>query len=110
MPAENVFLELGSGEIATGGSEGSTPVRKDTKLATPAEIERVSRTFTRTTISPDGWKLNLRNADRGELYNLSADPLETENLFGRAAFADRQQQLTAQIHAWQRETADAVAL
>lgn len=110
MPSENVFMELGSGTAGTGSAEGGVPFKPGTKLATPIEIDRVTKTFTRTTVSPDRWKLNLRDADKGELYDLSSDPLETENLYGRAAFSDRQKMLTADIQKWQECTGDEVAL
>lgn len=56
---------------------------------------------TRTVVSPDGWKLCLRDTDRCQLYHLADDPGERTNLFytgGYGAVIDR---LTRRLRAWQ---------
>ncbi|MFO1447855.1 MAG: sulfatase-like hydrolase/transferase [Opitutaceae bacterium] len=103
MPAETVFLEWSP-------NSGKEKVKKGTTLATADAIARASQESTRTAVSPDGWKLNLRNTDQPELYNLLADPLETQNLFDAAACADVRKRITADIAAWQKHTDDSVKL
>ena len=48
-------------------------------------VKRAVDESTRTIVTPDGWKLCLRDKDLNELYNLNDDPFETRNLY-----ADRQ--------------------
>src|SRR5205814_1709587 len=56
-------------------------LKKGTTLAPKSQVEQAIGESTRTVISPDGWKLSLRDLDRNELYNLNDDPQETRNLF-----------------------------
>ena len=51
------------------------------KLADAETVERALSESTRAVISPDGWKLCLRDRDKNELYNLKADPGEKRNLY-----------------------------
>jgi arylsulfatase A-like enzyme len=61
---------------------------------------------TRATVSPDGWKLCLRDLDKDELYNLRADPHEEHNLFGRIDYKDVISRLSGQIYSWQQTVSD----
>jgi hypothetical protein len=54
---------------------------KESKLAGKADIDCALDQSTRAVVSPDGWKLCLRDKDKNELYNLGADPDERHNLF-----------------------------
>lgn len=63
---------------------------------------------TRTIVSPDGWKLSLRDADLNELYNLESDPNEMQNLYPGLAGKEIIQRLTGNIHRWQESVADKV--
>jgi arylsulfatase A-like enzyme len=95
--AENVFLEW---------APNRTKVRKGTKLARRRMVKRAIEESTRAIVTPDGWKLCLRDKDLNELYNLNDDPLETRNLY-----ADRQHtpviaRLTGEIHRWQESAND----
>ena len=101
MPVENVFLDW---------EPNTDKVKKGTKLATATEIERAVNESTRAVVTPEGWKLCLRDTDKSELYNLRADPLETVNLFGRAAHFDVQLRLTKEIYAWQQRVGDKLVL
>ncbi len=52
------------------------------------------------------WKLTWYDSDGdGELYDLEADPLEKENLFGRETLADVQAGLLDALHQWRRRYA-----
>src|SRR3982751_506136 len=72
MPADNVFLEW---------APNRTKIKKGTKLARRRMIKRAVEESTRAVVSPDGWKLCLRDKDANELYNLNDDPLERRNLY-----------------------------
>jgi arylsulfatase A-like enzyme len=94
---DNVFLEW---------APNRTKIKKGTRLARRRLIKRAVEESTRTVVSPDGWKLCLRDRDLNELYNLKDDPFETRNLY-----ADRQctsviSRLTGEIHRWQESAND----
>jgi arylsulfatase A-like enzyme len=78
------------------------------KLASYSEIQRCLRESTRAIVSPDGWKLCLRNKDKNELYNLRDDLDERRNLYYTGGHQDVIAQLTNEIHRWQRSVADNV--
>lgn len=101
-PAQNVFVEW---------SPGKTPkVQKRTKLGRPRQINLALKESTRAVITPDGWKLCLRDKDKNELYNLREDPHELHNLLGRAEHKSIVSKLTSQIHEWQRNVGDTIEL
>ena len=70
------------------------------------EINRAIEESTRTVVSPDGWKLCLRDKDLNELYYLPDDPLETRNLYEDPQSASVVSRLTDDIHNWQKATGD----
>src|SRR5262249_51030633 len=74
----NVFLEW---------APNRTKVKKGSRLARRRMIKRAIEESTRTLVSPDGWKLSLRDKDLNELYNLKNDPFETRNLYSVAQYA-----------------------
>lgn len=98
MPAEMVFVEWAPAR--------SAKFKEGTTLGTEEEIERVMQESTRAAISPDGWKLCLRDVDLNELYNLESDPHETENLYARREYTAVVARLTAEIHRWQERVGD----
>jgi hypothetical protein len=61
---------------------------------------RCIRESTRAVISPDGWKLCLRDFDKSELYNLGNDPGERQNLFYRSEGREGIGHLRNAIYAW----------
>jgi arylsulfatase len=79
------------------------------KLATEAQTKEAFAESTRTIVTPDGWKLSLRDKDKNELFNLKDDPDERHNLF---ASADKKTlgELTGAIHQWQEKTGDKLKL
>jgi N-acetylglucosamine-6-sulfatase len=87
-----------------------TKIKKGTSLAPRREIKRAIEESTRTVISPDGWKLCLRDKDLNELYNLNEDPLETRNLYEDRQYAPVISRLAGEIHRWQETTHDALKL
>jgi arylsulfatase A-like enzyme len=94
---ENVFLEW---------APNRTKIKKGTKLARRRTIKRAVEESTRTIVTPDGWKLCLRNKDLNELYNLNDDPLETRNLYADRRHASMISRLTGAIHEWQESAND----
>ena len=64
----------------------------------------------RTIVTPGGWKFNCSPLGEHELYNLSEDPYETNNLAGRAEYEHLMSDLRSQIEAWQEATGDEVSL
>lgn len=77
-----------------------------TSLATAQDINRCMHESTRAVISPDGWKLCLRDFDRNELYNLKEDPGEQRNLFYRREGHEMAADLGDAIYRWQEVTGD----
>ena len=96
-PPRNVFLEW---------APNRTKVKKGSRLARRRLIKRAVEESTRTIVSPDGWKLCLRDRDLNELYNLKDDPFETRNLYLDAQYASVVSRLTTEICRWQEATND----
>jgi arylsulfatase A-like enzyme len=96
-PAENVFIEW---------APNRTKVKKGTSLARRRMVKRAVEESTRTIVSPDGWKLCLRDKDLNELYNLNDDPLETRNLYSDRQYASVISRLADEIHRWQESAHD----
>ena len=97
MPSENVFIEW---------APNRTKIKKRTSLASRREIKRAVDESTRAVISPDGWKLCLRDKDLNELYNLNDDPRETHNLYEDRQYSPVISRLRGEIHRWQEATMD----
>jgi hypothetical protein len=69
-------------------------------------VKRAVEESTRTIVTPDGWKLCLRDKDLNELYNLNDDPLETRNLYANRQYASMISRLSDEIHRWQESAND----
>ncbi len=95
--SENVFIEW---------APNRTKIIKGTRIARRRIVKRAVEESTRTIVSPDGWKLCLRDKDSNELYNLQDDPFETRNLYADRQCAAVISRLTAEIHQWQESTKD----
>jgi arylsulfatase len=100
VPAEPVFLERAPARRAK--------LKQGTTLAKSEEIERAIGESTRAVVSPEGWKLCLRDQDKNELYNLRDDAEERHNLYYAGGHADVIARLTAEIHRWQERVQDTV--
>jgi len=98
---ENVFLEW---------APNRTKVKKGTKLARRRMVKRAIEESTRAIVTPDGWKLCLRDKDLNELYNLNEDPLETRNLYADRQYASVISRLADEIHRWQDAAKDKLKL
>lgn len=97
-PSETIFAEWG----------GRDNVLRHTHLK-PTNPEALHES-TRAAISPDGWKLCLRDLDKNELYNLHDDPREEHNVYHDAKYKDVLAKLSDAIHHWQERTSDRIAL
>jgi arylsulfatase A-like enzyme len=97
----NVFLEW---------APNRTKVKKGSRLARRRMIKRAVEESTRTLVSPDGWKLCLRDKDLNELYNLKEDPFETRNLYHDSQYAAVVSRFCTEIYRWQDATNDKLKL
>jgi arylsulfatase A-like enzyme len=96
-PPGNVFIEW---------APNRTKIKKGSKLARRRMIKRAVEESTRAVVTPDGWKLCLRDNDSNELYNLKDDPFETRNLYSDRQYASVISRLTGEIRRWQESTRD----
>jgi arylsulfatase A-like enzyme len=94
---ENVFLEW---------APNRTKVKKGTKLARRRLVKRAVEESTRTIVTPNGWKLCLRDKDLNELYNQKDDPVEMRNLYADRQYASVISRLADEIHRWQESAND----
>ena len=101
LPPESIFVEW---------APNRTKVKKGTSLAPRRMIKRAVDESTRAVVSPDGWKLCLRDKDLNELYNLKNDPLETRNLYSDRQYASVISRYAGEIHRWQGSTNDKVKI
>jgi hypothetical protein len=85
-------------------------VKKGSKLAWRRMIKHAVEESTRTIVSPDGWKLCLRDKDSNELYNLKADPFETHNVYPDVQYASVVSCFAGEIYRWQEATNDKLKL
>lgn len=74
------------------------------------KINRMLALPWRTVITPDRWKLSLCAGDQCELYDLTNDPFEMNNLFNDESQVDRIRDMAARIRTWQLKTQDSVIL
>lgn len=96
LPAQPVFLQW-------------SPEEKAHKFKSkPEEVRRALSESTRGIVTPDGWKLCLRDNDKNELYNLQKDRFEEHNLFYQGGDRNVIDQLSATIHEWQERNGDVV--
>jgi len=101
MSPENIFMEW---------SPNRFKVLKGTKLAPRRTIKRAMNESTRAVISPEGWKLCLRDQDLNELYNLQTDPIEAHNLYYQADYRAIIEHATRDILSWQQTIDDTLRL
>jgi arylsulfatase A-like enzyme len=98
---ENVLIEW---------APNRTKVKKGSRLARLRAIKRAVEESTRTVVSPDGWKLCMRDKDLNEMYNLKDDPFETRNVYSDAGCASVISRLASDIYRWQQATSDELRL
>ena len=99
-------VKVGRSLAADRKRSARTKVKKGSRLARRRLIKRAVEESTRTIVSPDGWKLCLRDRDLNELYNLKDDPFETRNLYLDPQYASVVSRLTTEICRWQEATND----
>lgn len=111
----NGSTNIGIRSIATRELE-TTPYAEESMKRAHRELD-LSRDIldivsdpVRTIIMSDGWKLNYRRSGDHELYNLSSDPYETENLAPRDDYREVVDDLYRTLVEWQWEHRDPVSL
>jgi arylsulfatase A-like enzyme len=97
MSSDPVFIEW---------APGKEKINKHTKLASKDQVKQALTESTRAIVTPDGWKLCLRDKDKNELYNLREDPDERKNLYSDTGQGDTVKRLSDEIHQWQQRTGD----
>jgi len=101
-PPAPVFIQWnpnsGALKVKRGGAD----------LASKEQLKKVQNEYTRTVISPDGWKLCLSDVEKCQLFDLNSDPGETINLFDTGRHNDIIKRLTAEICTWQRQVSDKI--
>jgi arylsulfatase A-like enzyme len=93
----NVFIEW---------APNRTKIKKGTSLARRRAVKHAVDESTRALVSPEGWKLCLRDKDLNELYNLKDDPIEMCNLYSDRQYAPLISRLRGEIHGWQESSHD----
>jgi hypothetical protein len=101
---------VSSGNVFLEWAPNRTKIKKGTKLARRRMIKRAVEEFTRAIVTPDGWKLCLRDKDLNELYNLKDDSFETSNLYADRQYASVVSRLADEIHRWQESASDRLEL
>ena len=99
--AENVFIQW---------APNRSKIKKHSRLAWRWRAKRAMNESTRAVVSPDGWKLCLRDNDLNELYNLNDDPCERQNLYGRGECAAITARLADEIQRWQKSVDDSLKI
>jgi arylsulfatase A-like enzyme len=99
-PSDFIFLQWAPTKV-------DVAIKRST-LASKQEIQTCLNESTRAVISPDGWKLCLRDKDKNELYHLRDDPDERRNLYYDNARRDVIDDLSKRIRAWQAKVRDRV--
>ena len=104
----SVFIEWNGHNTGFVGEEwGSFPMPSALEgVVSREEVETAVSDPVRTVVTPDGWKLNHSQRGEHELYDLSSDPGETENLFYRTESAPIVDRLKEEIARWQKRTGD----
>ncbi len=99
----------GPGTGALGGRARELPPH----LASMATYQDAWRSVTaqvRTIITPTGWKFNCSPIGEHELFNLTEDPGETENLFEHESVRELVADLYTRLLHWQKQTGDEARL
>ncbi len=107
---EVMFEEMAPESIFIEWAPNRTKIKKGTSLAPRRMVKRAVEESTRTVISPDGWKLSLRDKDLNELYNLADDPFETRNLYSDRQCAAIISRYADEIHCWQESVKDTLRI
>ena len=74
-----------------------------------AELDRLNHSMWRSIVT-HRWKLNLPSGDQCELFDLTTDPYEDNNLYDDPTQRDRVRDMAARLRVWQHLTGDAAQL
>lgn len=77
-------------------------------IITAEEAEKAVNVNTRAVVSPEGYKLCLSDKDKSQLYDLTKDPGETQNVYSDRSYQKQVSSLTRQLESWQESIKDPV--
>jgi hypothetical protein len=89
-----------------GLKEGQRTPGFITRMASRERALEAATEPARAIITADGWKYCYRPSGECELYNLSEDPGERENLWGRTATGSLISDLEGALAEWQQDSSD----
>ena len=70
------------------------------------ELNTWTQSGTLRMLRKGDWKLVYDMTGHGELYDVSKDPMEMDNLFGKPKFAEKQAEMVADLLKWELATED----
>lgn len=88
--------------------EGISSWQKYLKKVSPDEASKYYDHRARAVVTPEGWKMTLRENGENELYNMYEDPGEIENLYYDKGYSEKIEELKKKIHDWQKNTNDTI--
>ncbi len=91
-------------------SPNRTKLVKRSVVSSSRRAKRAMEESTRSIVTPDGWKCNLRDCDISELYRLADDPRERVNLFNDQRYSDVVSRCRFEIQRWQESVGDTLKL
>jgi arylsulfatase A-like enzyme len=112
---ESIYAEVGFGGMHYGPDDDIDPqwgrvVGRAGALPTYDELNPVTQSGNIKMVRRGDWKLTFDMLGQGCLYDLSRDPYELTNLYGRREFSDMQASLTADLLQWTIRTQDDLPL
>ncbi|WDR07149.1 sulfatase-like hydrolase/transferase [Devosia rhodophyticola] len=108
VPDSDVFMEWSGGNNGLGDVVGEVSTRDwMLEFYKQGEIVAAMSDPVRTVYTQDGWKFNYSQLGEHELYQLTVDAGETDNIYGRTNI-ELVNSLVAKIRDWQHRTQDTV--
>jgi len=104
MASESIFMEW------SPYKRYEKRIKKETTRASPEKVKEAALESTRAVVTPDGWKLCLRDSDLNELYDLNNDADEIRNLYYTGERREIIARCREEIQRWQKSTNDKIKL
>jgi arylsulfatase A-like enzyme len=101
---------LADNDVVVEWNGGINLVRMPPPGFSEQDVQQAAAQSWRTLVTADGWKLNRSAVDTTELFDLTNDPHELQNLAAVPAQAPRVEALTARLRDWQAATGDTAAI
>ncbi len=108
----SVYAEHGFGGLHYTADDKLDPVKEGAinNAVSYDELNSWSQSGTMRMLRKGDWKLVFDMQGQGQLYNLSHDPFELNNLYDRREAAEIQQQMLADLMAWTLRAQDPLPL